>query len=860
MKAKKSAVSLRHIQRGEDQFQEWFSEFMQECHTVTRRLSKTRRNTFDFASEVQEIPGQQPSPVPLPIPAVPQPIPPTPAIESIKQDFREQSEGAKSPNRPIGEAGSNFSKLNLLSDDTFRLPKSNSGLSQISGFGSGRTLVGRSGRTSFTHSPMSPHSRLDRYINNMSREELQQHLSRIARIGFELFVGQDIQEAQPKEADSSLIGTMAENMTSVETPEEDMAVSFKVGTVFTVCGDRLEHTNQSISVEELAAYGAAGNNTSDETPGGASPELNIESPSMGSPASQALTGTATNSPSSSAFSLQNTARTTFSGDTADDDDEKHYHRPFKKFSRLVKERDFEGNKVINEYVIVADIGKGSYGKVKLAAHRDDPKDVVAIKIINRSLTKKSRRSSCASPDFEAQIRREIAIMKKLRHRNIVPLHAVIDDVSSDKLYLIMEYVPNGELLQVETDPDKLEEGYLYKPLGEGMAAKVLQQLIDGLRYLHKHQICHRDIKPANILKDMDNQVYLTDFGVSELMESSSVPGDPMSPMSKSVRGTKGTPLFWPPEMFSFNVWDADIDAEMVDLWALGVTTFMMLTGKSPFRGTAFIDIAASVCTDELQIPDHVSEPAQQLLQAMLNKNAAARPRLADLRNHAFLGGPDLRSAAARGSLFAEAPTLDDEARAISIPQEPLIHFDDTQQEPSHPAGSTESREERPTLSLPVISCARPAHCVPLDPSPPGLAAARKSSWISEGQGMSKKSSDLNSQSTQNLTMGSPRPSHDDTDTRRTSECTSMTEPPVSGYCDVEALLASQAALGSHSPHAQGVYRAQFWRSTFGRPVASPPSGTSRAASVSLPPIAAAGASPSPPAAYQVPFRRSGSMM
>lgn len=842
MKAKKSAASLLHAKRGEDQFHDWFAEFTKECHAATRRKSRSR-NSFDFAVMVTETaPGDDgpggsslnrlPSPMlpnlseaQLPQSGLTMPpmhiAPPTPVGQSMTSLDMEHGAGeavpdvkeladtmspARVPAASSGESSNPPAKPQggLLSEDTFRITKIHSGLSQLSPFGSGRSNIGRSNRTSFTQSPMSPHSRVDRFINGMSREELQRQLSKVARIAFEMFIGQDVQEV-PKEAaaphDGLGLTVGSVNEASFESPEEDeekMGPSFKVGTVFTVCGDHLEQTNVSIDADELGLHFAQpGAIASDEmTPTLANAAVSqfvvdVERASNAEqdPAERSISDT---SPNSEVLSLT-TTRTTFSIDV---DDEEHYHRPFKKFSRLVKEKDFEGNKVINEYVIVADIGKGSYGKVKLAAHRDDPKDVVAIKIINRSLTKKSRRASCASPDFEAQIRREIAIMKKLRHRNIVPLHAVIDDTSVDKLYLIMEYVPGGELLKLETDPAKLAEGFIYQPLPEAMSANVLQQLTDGLRCLHKHHICHRDIKPANILKDMDSQVYLADFGVSELMDVAASTEMASSTNSNSVKGSKGTPLFWPPEMFSFNVWDMDVDGEMLDLWALGVTAFMMLTGKSPFRGTSFIDIAASVCTDDLQIPGSLSADAASLLEAMLSKNVDRRLRLTDIRNHAFLGGPDTRSAAARGSLFAEIPTAEDVQTAI-VP------------------GTIRSVEGTP---------------VPMDATVSQVAIVL-------------------------------------TDATRTSEAS---DAQTTQFCDLESLIAAQASLATHSPAPQVLYRTHFcWRTSLVKPLASPPGSPNpngrssprvrEPTAVSLPPILS-GMAPSPPKGYQMPFKRSGSML
>ena len=225
---------------------------------------------------------------------------------------------------------------------------------------------------------------------------------------------------------------------------------------------------------------------------------------------------------------------------------------------------------------------------------------------------------------EAVVRREIAIMKKLRHRNIVSLHAVIDDATSDKMYLVMDYVPNGTLVRPAEGAAR-EAGLLYEPLEEEQCRDVFRQLVDGLRYLHRNGICHRDIKPENILCGSGGRVYLSDFGVSEIM---SVQG------SVSTKSS-GTPTFWPPEMFSFET-ETLVSGAQVDIWALGVTLYMMLCGRSPFRGTSFLELSKSITCDEVTFPPSLSDDARGLLSSMLAKDPENRLTLKQIKHHPFM--------------------------------------------------------------------------------------------------------------------------------------------------------------------------------------------------------------------------------
>eukprot|EP00658_Telonema_sp_P-2_P002573 TRINITY_DN10972_c0_g1_i1.p1 TRINITY_DN10972_c0_g1~~TRINITY_DN10972_c0_g1_i1.p1 ORF type:complete len:335 (+),score=61.06 TRINITY_DN10972_c0_g1_i1:193-1197(+) len=177
-----------------------------------------------------------------------------------------------------------------------------------------------------------------------------------------------------------------------------------------------------------------------------------------------------------------------------------------------KERDEDGNRVLNGYVFIGNLGAGAYGKVRLAYERGNQHKKYAVKIMPRSISRPVGQHH--KPDH---FKKEVAIMKALRHKNIVSLHAVVDDPDAKKIYMVMDYIEGGNLLDEETSPSKLSEGYIYKPLPESQAVKYTGQLVDGLRYLHKHCIAHRDIKPTNILRSkVDDRVFITDFGVSEL--------------------------------------------------------------------------------------------------------------------------------------------------------------------------------------------------------------------------------------------------------------------------------------------------------------------------------------------------------
>ncbi|KNE66869.1 CAMKK/ELM protein kinase, variant [Allomyces macrogynus ATCC 38327] len=196
---------------------------------------------------------------------------------------------------------------------------------------------------------------------------------------------------------------------------------------------------------------------------------------------------------------------------------------------------------INNYLVLQELGRGVHGKVKLA-RRTDTGELVAMKILRK--TTRTRRlgfanlnrltaspagdngiaaaaAAAANSQLE-KIRREIAIMKKLRHPNVVQLYEVIDDPSSDKVYIVLEYLAGGEIKWKRTAPNADSSGHLPSGrlaptaplLSVDEARAIFRDIVAGLEYLHSQGIIHRDVKPANLIRGADGRVKLSDFGVS----------------------------------------------------------------------------------------------------------------------------------------------------------------------------------------------------------------------------------------------------------------------------------------------------------------------------------------------------------
>ncbi|KAJ2336240.1 hypothetical protein GGI00_000945, partial [Coemansia sp. RSA 2681] len=196
-----------------------------------------------------------------------------------------------------------------------------------------------------------------------------------------------------------------------------------------------------------------------------------------------------------------------------------------------------GRKMINQYMIIRELGRGTHGKVKLAFDTITG-DYYAIKVIDKESRDRrlrfnntsaqrathrgaagSRRRSChqrASShgflridiDKMERVKREIAILKKCRHPNVVRLREVIDDAHARRIYLVIEFMDRGEI--------SWRDASNLPVMTADEARSVFRDLVLGVEYLHYAGILHRDLKPQNLLHNKAGTVKISDFGVSFL--------------------------------------------------------------------------------------------------------------------------------------------------------------------------------------------------------------------------------------------------------------------------------------------------------------------------------------------------------
>lgn len=159
-------------------------------------------------------------------------------------------------------------------------------------------------------------------------------------------------------------------------------------------------------------------------------------------------------------------------------------------------------KRIGDYELGETLGTGTFGKVRRARNVRTGIEY-AVKCIEKTTLKQRMRK---------QLKREISITKLIRHRNVVELIEVL--ASATKIYIVLELVTGGELL------DLFAKDNLYKKdtsgLTEEKARHFFRQLVDGMICCHDQGVCHRDIKLENLLLDENENLKISDFGLSGL--------------------------------------------------------------------------------------------------------------------------------------------------------------------------------------------------------------------------------------------------------------------------------------------------------------------------------------------------------
>ncbi|XP_037609131.1 serine/threonine-protein kinase NIM1 isoform X1 [Sebastes umbrosus] len=234
------------------------------------------------------------------------------------------------------------------------------------------------------------------------------------------------------------------------------------------------------------------------------------------------------------------------------------------------------------YKVRGEIGCGTFSRVKLAFHALT-KDKVALKILD-----KTRLDNHA----HRLLSKEIISMECLHHPNVVCLYEVVETPS--RLYLVLEYAGGGDLHDRITTDGKMSDN----------SSKVtFAQILSAIKYMHNINVIHRDLKAENVLFTSTGCVKVADFGFSTRVSNHNDALDTFC----------GSPPYAAPELFM----DECYLGAPVDVWAMGVLLFFMVTGSMPFRAETIGKLRRCVTAGAYTIPPWVPGPCQRLIKGIL---------------------------------------------------------------------------------------------------------------------------------------------------------------------------------------------------------------------------------------------------
>ncbi|KAF3853674.1 hypothetical protein F7725_014362 [Dissostichus mawsoni] len=262
------------------------------------------------------------------------------------------------------------------------------------------------------------------------------------------------------------------------------------------------------------------------------------------------------------------------------------------------------HKAKDHYNVHERLGVGKFGQVFRLSHKETGQEVAGK--FYRARTSKERMAA----------RKEIEMMNHLHHPKLAQCFAAYE--SRSEMVMVMEYIAGGELFERIVD-----ENFEHT---EPTSARYMQQILEGMQYVHKQKIVHLDIKPENIVcvDTTGTRIKIIDFGLSSELEE----GKPLMVMH-------GTPEFVAPEVINYE----PVGLE-TDLWSIGVICYILLSGESPFQGnndaeTLALVTAANFEFDQESFED-ISDQAKDFISSLLKRDRRCRPSCTEALAHPWM--------------------------------------------------------------------------------------------------------------------------------------------------------------------------------------------------------------------------------
>jgi len=249
---------------------------------------------------------------------------------------------------------------------------------------------------------------------------------------------------------------------------------------------------------------------------------------------------------------------------------------------------------LSDFKILKELGKGSYGTVyTVLSYKND--NIYVMKKMELNHLKEKQQRECY---------REVSILRKVNHPNIIKYYSSF--LEKENLYIIMEYAESGDLYSLI----KHYKRHL-KHFEEFDIWRIASEILNGLNYLHSHNIIHRDIKCLNLFLTKDKHVKIGDLGVSTIVSS-----------INALHCTRvGTPLYLSPELIKQIPYDYK-----VDIWSFGCSLYHLCMLEPPFTGDNLITLGNNIVKGKPKpIPSQYSDNLILFIDKMLSKRPERRP-------------------------------------------------------------------------------------------------------------------------------------------------------------------------------------------------------------------------------------------
>ncbi|XP_017341565.1 death-associated protein kinase 2 isoform X2 [Ictalurus punctatus] len=272
---------------------------------------------------------------------------------------------------------------------------------------------------------------------------------------------------------------------------------------------------------------------------------------------------------------------------------------------------FKQQKVEDFYENGEELGSGQFAIVKRCKEKSTGVEYAA-KFIKKRQSRASRRGV-----RREEIEREVNILQQLQHPNIISLHDVYENRTD--VVLILELVSGGELFDFLAQKESLSEEE---------ATEFLKQILDGVHYLHSKKIAHFDLKPENIMLLDKNvplpRIKIIDFGLAHKIED-----------GVEFKNIFGTPEFVAPEIVNYEPLGLP-----ADMWSIGVITYILLSGASPFLGESKQETMANISAVSYEFDEEffssTSELAKSFIRQLLTKDTRKRLTIEGALNHPWI--------------------------------------------------------------------------------------------------------------------------------------------------------------------------------------------------------------------------------